>query len=68
MSQYSKIITALPLFVGFLFLGLDYFAGFEINDSHIQLIEFMIGSTVIGGVGNSGFKKYIAYKEKIKNG
>lgn len=62
--DYSKIITALPLFVGFLLIGVDYFFEFEIKEAHIQLVEFMIGSTIIGGVANKGYKRFIDYKAK----
>jgi len=66
--DFSKIIVSLPIFGGFILIAIDYFFGFEVNEQHIQLIEFMIGSTVIGGVGNASMKRFVAYKEKIKVG
>lgn len=64
MISYSKIITAIPLLIGALLIGVEYFTGFIVTESQIQLVEFMIGSTVLGGVANSGFKKFKEYKEK----
>ena len=66
MSNYSKILTALPILVGLLFVGLDYAVGFEINESQVRLIEYIIGGTILGGVSNAGFKKFTDYKAKIK--
>ncbi len=63
MISYSKIITALPLLIGALLIGVEYFSGFIVTDSQIQLVEFMIGGTIIGGVANKGFKRYIDFKE-----
>jgi len=62
--SYSKIITALPLLIGALLIGVEYFTDFVVTESQIQLVEFMIGGTIIGGVANSGFKKFKEYKEK----
>jgi len=63
-ANYSKIITALPLLIGALLIGVEYFTEFVVTESQIQLVEFMIGGTIIGGVANSGFKKFKEYKEK----
>jgi len=68
MSKYSQIITAIPLAIGALLIGLEYFTGFSVTDSQIELVEFMIGGTIFGGVANSGMKKFKDYKEKIRNG
>lgn len=53
----------LPLLIGALLIGVEYFTGFIVTDSQIQLVEFMIGSTVIGGTANAGFKRYIKFRE-----
>lgn len=66
MSDYSKIITALPILVGLLIVGLDFVTGFEVTESQIDLIEFLIGTTVVGGVANAGYKRYVAYKSGVK--
>jgi len=66
MITYSKLITALPLIIGALLIGVEYFTGFTVTDSQIQLVEFMIGGTIIGGVANSGMKKFKEYKEKVR--
>jgi len=63
-NSYSKIITALPLLIGALLIGVEYFTNFTVTDSQIQLVEFMIGGTILGGVANSGMKKFKEYKEK----
>ena len=64
MGKYSKIITTLPLLIGALLIGVEYFTDFTVTDSQIQLVEFMIGGTIFGGVANSGMKKFKEYKEK----
>ncbi len=65
MSQFSKIITALPIVFGLLFLSVDYlFDDFAITEEMVKLFEFMIGGTIFGGVANAGFKRYTAYKTK----
>lgn len=65
--NYSKAITLAPILIGLLMIGLDYLADFTITAEQVQLIEFIIGGTIIGGVANGGFKKYVAYKDKVKN-
>ena len=45
----------------------DYVSDFAVTQSQVDLIEFIIGSTVVGGTVNAGFKRYTAYKEKVKN-
>jgi len=62
--SYSKIITVLPLILGALLIGVEYFTEFTVTDSQIELVEFMIGGTIFGGVANSGMKKFKEYKEK----
>ncbi len=62
--NYSKLLTLAPIIAGLLMIALDYLAEFTITESQVQLIEFMIGGTIIGGVANSGYKRFIAYKEK----
>ncbi|MCA9828542.1 MAG: hypothetical protein KC444_09205 [Nitrosopumilus sp.] len=66
MSDFSKILTALPIVVGLIFLGLDFVTGFEITESQVQLVEFLVGSTVLGGVTNAGFKRYTEFKSGSK--
>jgi len=62
--SYSKIITALPLLLGGLLILVEYATDFTVTDSQIQLVEFMIGGTIFGGVATSGMKKFKEYKEK----
>jgi len=62
--SYSKIITAIPLLIGALLILVEYATDFTVTESQIQLVEFMIGGTILGGVANSGFKKFKDYKEK----
>lgn len=66
MSNTSKLLTVLPIIFGLLFVGVDFVFGdqFTIEATHIQLIEFAIGSTVIGGTANAGYKRFIDYKKK----
>jgi len=66
--SYSKLITLLPILIGAVLIGLEYFTDFTVTQSQIDLVEFMIGGTIIGGVANSGMKKFKEYKEKINNG
>jgi len=66
MSSFSKILTVLPIIIGLLMLAGDYAADFTVTESQVDLIEFIIGSTVIGGTVNAGFKRYTNYKEKVK--
>jgi len=68
MAKYSKIITAIPLAIGALLIGVEYFTEFTVTQSQIDLVEFMIAGTIFGGVANSGMQKFKDYKEKIKNG
>jgi len=65
---YSKILTALPIILAHLMIIANVQFGYEIDASAVNLIEFLVGSTVIGGVTSAGFKKYLNYKEKLKNG
>jgi len=64
LGQYSKLLTVLPLILGFAFVGLEMFGGFTITESQVSLIEFMIGGTIFGGVATSGMRKFKEYKEK----
>jgi len=66
--SYSKIITALPLLLGGILILVEYATEFTVTSSQIELVEFMIGGTIFGGVANSGFNKFKAYKEKQNNG
>jgi len=61
--SYSKLITLLPILIGALLIGVEYFSEFTVTQSQIDLVEFMIGGTIIGGVANSGMKKFKEYKE-----
>jgi len=64
LGKYSKILTVVPLLIGALLIGVEYFTEFTVTDSQIQLVEFMIGGTIFGGVATSGMKKFKEYKEK----
>lgn len=66
MSQYSKILTLAPILIGLIMISLDYLAEFQMTQSQVQLIEFIVGGTILGGVTTGGFKKYMAFKEKNK--
>jgi len=65
MSQTSKLLTIVPIIFGLLFVGVDFVFGdtYTIEPSHVQLIEFAIGSTVIGGTANAGYKRFTQYKQ-----
>lgn len=52
------------MLIGALLIGVEYFTEFVVTQSQIDLVEFMIGGTILGGVVNSGFKKFKEYKEK----
>ena len=62
--NYSKIITVLPLILGGVLILVEFVTDFTVTSSQIELVEFMIGGTILGGVANSGFKKFKEYKEK----
>ena len=64
MGKYSKILTTIPLIIGALLILVEYATEFTVTDSQIQLVEFMIGGTIFGGVATSGMKKFKEYKEK----
>lgn len=64
MGKYSKIITTIPLVIGALLILVEYVTEFTVTDSQINLVEFMIGGTIFGGVATSGMKKFKEYKEK----
>ncbi len=64
MISYSKIITILPLLIGALLILVEYATEFTVTESQIQLVEFMIGGTIIGGVANKGFKRFVDYKKE----
>ncbi len=64
MGKYSKINTTMPLVLGALLILVEYATEFTVTESQIQLVEFMIGGTIFGGVATSGMKKFKEYKEK----
>ena len=70
MGDFSKLITAAPIVIGLLLVGIDYIDvedQYEITQSHIDMFEWIIGGTIFGGVANAGFKRYTQYKEKVTN-
>lgn len=67
-KHFSKILVTLPIIGGFIMIGIEYLFDFTVNEAHIQLIEFMIGSTIVGGVGNASFKRFTDYKAKQISG
>jgi len=64
MADYSKIITTLPIIIGLLMIGVEFTTEFTITESQVQLIEFIIGGTIFGGVANKGYKRFVEYKTK----
>lgn len=62
---YSKILTALPIILAHLMIIANVQFNYEIDQSAVSLIEFLVGSTVLGGVGNAAFRKYLDYKKKL---
>lgn len=66
-SQYSRILTGIPILLGLLMIVANVQFNYEITPEAINLIEFLVGGTIIGGLTRSGYTKYIQYKEKIKN-
>jgi len=64
-KHYSKIITAIPIALGLLMIIANVQFGYEIDESAINLIEFLIGSTVLGGLTRGGYTKYLEYKKKL---
>jgi len=66
MMDYSQIITLAPIVLGIAMILAEYLADFTVTQSQIQLVEFLIGGTIFGGVANKGFKRFIAYKEKVR--
>jgi len=67
MGNTSKMLTVLPVIFGLLFVGVDFVFGdtFTIEQTHVQLIEFLIGSTVLGGTANAGYKRFVNYKTEV---
>ena len=66
--DFPKVLVSLPILGGFIMIGLEYLFEFTVNEAHIQLIEFMIGSTILGDVGNASFKRFTNYKVKQLSG
>ena len=48
----------------FIFIGADVVFDFVVQEYHVQMIELIIDDTMIGGVTNAGFKRYVNTKSQ----
>lgn len=71
MSAGSKFLSwmlpVLPMLIGVSFTAITFITGTEVNETHVQLLDYLLVSTIgTGAVGaaKSGHKAYINYKEK----
>lgn len=66
MSWKSWLITAIPMIVGTGFTAITFVTGVSVNETHVQLLDYLLyltlGSGSIGAA-NAGFKKYSEYKK-----
>jgi len=66
MSVKSWIIPFLSTGIGLGFVLFNFFSGQEINESHVQLLDYLLvltlGSGAIGA-SNAGFKRYRSLKD-----
>lgn len=65
MSFKSWVIPYLATAIGLAFVGINFVFGYDVNETHVELLEYLLvltlGSGAIGA-GNAGFKRYQAYK------
>ncbi len=61
MSVKSWIIPFLSTGIGLSFVLFNFFSGIDVNESHVQLLDYLLvltlGSGAIGA-SNAGFKRY----------
>jgi len=66
MSTKSWLITAIPMIIGSGFTLITFITGQDVNETHVQLLDYLlyltIGSGSIGAA-NAGFKRYKEYKK-----
>ena len=67
MSFKSWIIPFLSTGVGLAFVALSFLSGTDINETHVQLLDYLLiltlGSGAIGA-SNKGFQKYQEFRNK----
>jgi hypothetical protein len=63
----SWLMPLLPMFTGVGFTLVTFITGTEVNETHVQLLDYLLVSTLgAGAIGatKSGFSKYQEYKAK----
>jgi len=67
MSVKSWIIPFLSTAIGLAFVGITFVTGQEVNETHVQLLDYLViltlGSGAIGA-SNAGFKRYKEFKKE----
>lgn len=65
MSFKSWIIPFLSTGIGLGFVAISFLSGQDVNESHVQLLDYLLvltlGSGAIGA-SNAGFKRYKEFK------
>lgn len=66
MSAKSWLMPILPMIIGLAFTSITFVTGEEINETHIQLLDYLLiltlGTGSIG-VANKGYQRYTEYKK-----
>lgn len=67
MSFKSWIIPFLSTGIGLAFVGISFVSGQDVNQSHVQLLDYLLvlalGSGAVGA-SNAGFKRYTEFRNK----
>ena len=66
MSVKSWIIPFLSTAIGLAFVGISFVSGVEVNETHVQMLDYLLiltlGSGAVGAT-NAGFKRYQEFKK-----
>lgn len=75
MSTSTKVLSwllpVLPMVVGLSFTVITFVTGEAVNETHVQLLDYLLVSTLgTGAIGaaKSGHSKYTEYKNKPTTG
>lgn len=63
-STKSYALVFIPLLIAGGMIAVETFTTFTIDEKMIELVEYMLGGTIIGGLTRKGFN---IYKENKKN-
>ncbi len=65
-SEHRKNIPFLVIAIAAVFMAVDTFTPYEISDSVVSLIEFVLVPLGLGGLVNKGWDTYKAIKTKTE--